>query len=141
MSYEQLLREYLIMKDRWRLIQSGINQKDIKIKDDRLFVRNKLYGRVKNQEFTSECATSDHSSPDTLDTPKNSVDGSSIVEGNLQSCCHVHNLTALVQLSVNTLISKSCSQSTSVDDEVLSPSLSSSPTNVSPPLSQVFRNQ
>ena len=136
MSYEQRLRESVIMKERWSLIQSGIDRKDIKIKDDRLFVHNKLHGQVKNKKFHPDCATSVLSSPDTLDTPRNSVDGTSIVEGNLQSCCHVHNLVQSITPSVNTMIPVSSSQSISVDDNLPPPSLNSSPTNVPPPVAQ-----
>ena len=50
MSYEQRLRESVIMKERWSLIQSGIDRKDIKIRMiDFLFTINCMVkSKIKN---------------------------------------------------------------------------------------------
>ena len=44
--------------DRWKLIQSGISRKEIKIRNDRLFVHNKLYSKIFDSVF--HLSSSDH---------------------------------------------------------------------------------
>ena len=51
MSLAQRIRDSVILKERWKLIQSGIERKNIKIKNDCLYVNNQLHGRTVNQTF------------------------------------------------------------------------------------------
>ena len=46
MSPQERKNEYILLKERWSLIQSGVTRKDIKIRGHRLLVRNKLHGQV-----------------------------------------------------------------------------------------------
>ena len=74
--------ESLLMKERWQLIQSGQNKKDIKIYGNKLLLKGNLYGTVANSEFvrispsnaahqsTSNITTSQSSTMDT-GTPDN----------------------------------------------------------------------
>ena len=50
MSRERV-REHALLKERWRLIQSGVHRNNIKINDDRLFVGKKLHGSVIDNTF------------------------------------------------------------------------------------------
>ena len=51
MSCEQREIEFALMKERWRLIESGVHRSNIKIKDNRLFVGKKLHGSVVDKTF------------------------------------------------------------------------------------------
>lgn len=51
MSPEERLRDSILLKERWSLIQSGISRRDIKIRKSHLYVKNKLYGQYKNSVF------------------------------------------------------------------------------------------
>ena len=44
-------RDSVLLKERWSLIQSGVDRRDIRIRDSRLYVKNKLYGHVNKSEF------------------------------------------------------------------------------------------
>ena len=39
------------MQERWRLIQSGVSRKSIRVRGDALYVSNKFHGRVSNSKF------------------------------------------------------------------------------------------
>ena len=43
--------ESLLMKERWHLIQSGQNKKDIKIHGSKILLKGNLYGTVTDSEF------------------------------------------------------------------------------------------
>ena len=51
MTREQREIESALMKERWRLIESGVHRSNIKIKDNRLFVGKKLHGSVVDKTF------------------------------------------------------------------------------------------
>ena len=51
MSREQREIESALMKERWRLIESGVHRSNLKIKDNRLFVGKKLHGSVVDKTF------------------------------------------------------------------------------------------
>lgn len=51
MSPEDQRKEALLLKERWSLIQSGINKADIKIKSSSLYVKGTKYGYVLNSVF------------------------------------------------------------------------------------------
>ena len=49
---EERERDSVLLKERWSLIQSGVVRRDIRIRDSRLYVKNKLYyGHVNRSEF------------------------------------------------------------------------------------------
>lgn len=54
MSREQRLVEAVLLQERWHLIQSGVARNSIKIRNTRLFVKNKLHGQVINSKFQCE---------------------------------------------------------------------------------------
>lgn len=51
MSPEEKQIESLLLKERWSLMQSGINKTDIKIKSGSIFVKGKKHGYVSNSVF------------------------------------------------------------------------------------------
>ena len=51
LSLEDRRLEAILLKERWSLIQSGTNRRDIKIRNKYLFVTNKLYCQVKGSEL------------------------------------------------------------------------------------------
>ena len=51
MPPEQRERDSVLMRERWRLIQSGVHRSNIKIKYDRLFVGKKLHGTIVDNTF------------------------------------------------------------------------------------------
>jgi len=51
MNKEERLREQLLLKERWSLITSGTDRKHIKIRGNKLFVNNKIYGEIINSSF------------------------------------------------------------------------------------------
>ena len=56
--------ESLLMKERWQLIQSGQNRKDIKIQGRKILLKGKLFGAVTNSKFLKNVAH-----PTTADSP------------------------------------------------------------------------
>ena len=46
LSPTERLKESILLKERWKLIQSGTLRKDIKIKNDRLFVHGNVFGKL-----------------------------------------------------------------------------------------------
>ena len=46
MSLQKRATEAILLNERWSLIQSGTNQKVIKIKGSRLYINNRLHGQV-----------------------------------------------------------------------------------------------
>ena len=64
MSQAECTTESLLMKERWRLIQTGIDCKSIKIQAANIYVNNKLYGKVCNSSFTlsSEMSSANNNS-------------------------------------------------------------------------------
>ena len=51
MSHEERHIESLLLKERWHLIHKGTDRKTIKIRSNKLFVQNKLFGEVTNSIF------------------------------------------------------------------------------------------
>ena len=92
-SPEQRLRESILLKERWKLIQ----RKDIRIKNNGLYVHNKLYGRLVDSVFhpslndsvTSQSPTSD---PSTIVQPpsgnSDNLNTSSVAADNLANPSH-----------------------------------------------------
>lgn len=48
MSPEELANERLLLKERWSLIESGVDKKDIKISGDAVYVKGKLHATVRD---------------------------------------------------------------------------------------------
>ena len=66
MSRAQRLLESVLMQERWRLIQSGVSRKSIRLRGDSLYVNHKLHGCVSNSTFvhaSAPCGSSQPSSP------------------------------------------------------------------------------
>ena len=57
MSHSQRIRESILLKERWRLLQKGVARKSIRIREESLFVNNQLHGRVVNQKFETNPAS------------------------------------------------------------------------------------
>ena len=54
---EERQRDSILLKERWTLIQSGVPHNSIKIRDSRLFVKNKLFGHVDHSKFSFHLIT------------------------------------------------------------------------------------
>ena len=52
MSPDERAKETLLLKERWFLIQSGIDKSDIKIKSSSIYVKGKKHGYVSHSVFT-----------------------------------------------------------------------------------------
>ena len=91
MPHEQRVQESARLKERWHLIQSGVHRSNIKIRNDRLFVSNRLHGFVINNTFQHEADRLIITMPnlEVSEPTKNVVDSPCIVEGNQESdfCC------------------------------------------------------
>ena len=44
--------EKILLKERWSLIQSGVDRKDIKLRQGNIYVKNKKYGQVVDEKFS-----------------------------------------------------------------------------------------
>ena len=128
MTREQRLTQSLIMKERWQLIQSGVDRNCIKIKGDCLLVRNKLHGRVLNKKFILESIQSDSPLMDRVESSRNEIDDVSIVDDSHQSSDNVVTSPAFVQTTMNS--SSDCSQ-LSTSDNALPVASTSSTSNTS----------
>jgi len=67
MTREERHAESLLLKERWSLIQSGLDRRAIKIRFNKIFVNNKLHGQVVNSSFVShhpQAATTEMDSSD-----------------------------------------------------------------------------
>ena len=51
LSQQERFTESLLMKERWKLIQSGHDRKVIKIRNSSIFVNGRLHGRVSNNSL------------------------------------------------------------------------------------------
>ena len=54
MSHKERLTESLLLKERWSLIQSGIEQTVIRIRANKIFVKNKLHGQIIDSSFVPQ---------------------------------------------------------------------------------------
>jgi len=55
MTCEERHIESLLFKERWTLIQNGIERKYIKIRSNKIFVLSKLRGQIVNSSCTQKC--------------------------------------------------------------------------------------
>ena len=51
LSRQERQAEAILLKERWKLIQSGIDRKDIKIRNGSLYAKGKLHCRVENDKL------------------------------------------------------------------------------------------
>ena len=51
MTREERLTQSVLLKERWSLIQSGIERKDIRIRSNKIFVKNQVHGQVINSSL------------------------------------------------------------------------------------------
>ena len=75
------------MQERWHLIQSGLDRKNICIRGDSLYVNRILHGHVSNSKFELSSAGSDTSCLSQPNSPKHVT---SIVLQDPQQHLHVH---------------------------------------------------
>ena len=66
------------MQERWKLIQSGVSRKTIRIRGNSLFVSSKLHGRVTNSKFEHAYAGTDTPDLSQPDSPRRLLDPSAI---------------------------------------------------------------
>ena len=93
------------MKERWRLIHSGVHRSSIKIKDNRLFVDKKLHGSVVDNMFKpaqiEQCEQREqckHCGTIQLDgTPVMSTEPRGIVENNIDNVSPCPSVEAVAQ--------------------------------------------
>ena len=118
MSPAERLRDSILLKERWKLIQSGVARSDIKINEARMFVKRKLYGQVLNSTFQKQSQA-----PivvDQLDMSSNRGDKSStIVQSNstlLSDSSHISS--SVTRSSSSTTINQTvnCTQSSVTSD-------------------------
>ena len=57
LSRAERVIDSLLMKERWNLIQSGTERKHIKIRNDSIYVSNKLHGKVVDSVFQASYPT------------------------------------------------------------------------------------
>ena len=54
MNPEERKREAALLSEQWRLIDSGIDKRDIKLRESKLLVKGKKHGEVANSKFVPE---------------------------------------------------------------------------------------
>ena len=86
-SCSERVQASILMRERWHLIQSGLDRKNIRIRGDSLYVNRKLHGRVSNSKFELSSAGSDTSCLSQPNSPKHVT---SIVLQDPQQHIHVH---------------------------------------------------
>ena len=117
MSPEERLRDSVLLKERWSLIQSGISRSDIKIRKSHLYVKNKPYGQYQNSVFV-------HSVP-----PASSLAGIS------------HDQASIVPLSDSHSVCQSQSTSTYLTPSPVSSNLSNSTIQPASPIQGISHDQ
>ena len=113
MPREQRIVENVLLKERWKIIQSGVSHLHIRIKNSQLFVNGELYGQVINSKFhcvknSSVQQSQSNTYPSPPGSPRQSL-SASIVQPDNRSECHVQN----TPVSDNSLVSNSCHQNES----------------------------
>ena len=73
LSRQERQVEAILLKERWKLIQSGIDRKDIKIRNGSLYAKGKLHCRVENDKLitVNETISLLPTTVDTSSTSKN----------------------------------------------------------------------
>ena len=65
MSQEERLVESLLLKVRWQQIENGIERKLIKIRNNKIYILNKLHGQLINSVFVPSGSQQDKDEMDT----------------------------------------------------------------------------
>lgn len=84
MSKETRVNQAVLLRERWSLIQSGIEKKDIKIRASKLLVKGSLHGHVQDSIFIPASAQ-DHSMSGIKHTDKSSDSRLDVQQSELQS--------------------------------------------------------
>ena len=133
MSREHRAVEAVLLKERWKLIQSGVPRNHIRFKNSQLFVNGNLLGQVKNSKFHPVEGSSTQQSEFQQGSPRQTTP---IVQLDNQSDQHVQN-TSVSDKSTSP-VSYLCQQSTSpcsadINTAPVSPSPTTSGTPDVPP--------
>ena len=94
LPFQQRVHNSLLLKQRWQLIQNGIDRKFITIKGDCLYVRRKLYGRVIDRTFVPEQPL--QSALSSMDIPTSSENVASSSSTNQPQMSSIHQSQAIV---------------------------------------------
>ena len=105
----------MLLRERWNLIQLGVDRKNSRNKGNSLYVKGKLHGRVSNLNFVRQ-----DNAPSHPDHPNSPIFNSPIIQHDQQSSRNVHTLSALDKAT-------SFSVDSSVSQHVLSVSVNSNP--------------
>ena len=69
MTREERLTESLLLEERWSLIHSsGVERKTIRIRQNKIFVQNKLHGQIVNSIFVPVQSNSSDADMDASNT-------------------------------------------------------------------------
>ena len=79
MTLDERKSESILLKERWCLIQSGVDKKDIKIRGSSLYIKQQLHGKVQNSIFQPSTNTTQPPSS-TIANDKNSEENPSFDE-------------------------------------------------------------
>ena len=102
--FERFLQS-ILMQERWKLIQSGVSRKSIRIRGNSLFVSSKLHGRVTESKFEHASAGTDTPDLSQPDSPRPTTPAVH------QPHLHVH--TSASDKPTTSLVSNTCPQDTS----------------------------
>ena len=102
--FERFLQS-ILMQERWKLIQSGVSRKSIRIRGNSLFVSSKLHGRVTKSKFEHASAGTDTPHLSQPDSPRPATPAVH------QPHLHVH--TSASDKPTTSLVSNTCPQDTS----------------------------
>ena len=139
LPFQQRVQNSLLLKQRWKLIQNGVDRKFIAIRGDRFYVHKKLYGRVIDRTFVSE--QSQQSALSSMDDPTSSENVAITTSTNQPQTSSIQDSQALVTSSpsdkaVNMTANSTTSTSSPSPVSISAPSNSTSSVSVpSQPLS------
>ena len=77
MTVEEKKIEGLLLKERWELLQKGIDRSQIKIRQNNLYINDKLHARVLDAKLHTLSSTKHHSTTTTTDTLQSTSHGQS----------------------------------------------------------------
>lgn len=90
--------EALLLKERWKLIQTGVPRSAIRLKNKCLFVEGKVHGRIFNSEFQfSQSVTV----PSPSEVVQNSVSSVNHMSNTIDQSVHAHKSTSNVVVGEN----------------------------------------
>ena len=87
MTPDEKQKEALLLKERWSLLQSGVNKADVKIRSGSIYVKGKKHGYISNSVFhlanaspptmSVDSDSTDNASPPTMSVDSDSTDNAS----------------------------------------------------------------